>query len=446
MFAPDFLLQQLHRHTGSPCYQVAFSGGLDSYVLLHALCVLRDRLNAGVGAVHVHHGLHADADRWEAHCQQVCDALDVAYTSLRVDGRPEQGESPEAAARAARYQALAAWLPERHCLLTAQHQDDQAETLLLQLLRGSGVSGLAAMPVMTSLGAGCHLRPLLDVSRAALRHYATDHALSWVEDPGNMSMAYDRNYLRHRVMPLLRKRWPAVSSNVSRSAAHCAEADNLIAQLAARDLQAATAGRAETLSMPRLVAMPPDRQRNVLRAWLKRCGCDMPSTAVLARIIHDVLDSRADAAPCVRWAGCEVRRYRKEVCCLPLAPHTDTRAVLDWSLSEPLALPASGGVLRASRVTGAGIRRDDALAGRLTVRWRKGGERYRPAGRRHHHRLKKLFQERGIPPWERGRIPLIYIQDRLALVPGFPVCESFQAGPGEPGILIEWDRRTAGPD
>jgi len=445
-FAPDILLQQLHRYTVSPCYQVAFSGGLDSQVLLHALCALRDRLDAGVGAVHVHHGLHADADRWEAHCQRACEALDVAYTSLRVDGQPARGESPEAAARAARYQALAAWLPAHHCLLTAQHQDDQAETLLLQLLRGSGVSGLAAMPVMTGLGAGYHLRPLLDVNRAALHHYATEHALSWVEDPGNLSMAYDRNYLRHQVLPLLRKRWPAVSSNLSRSAAHCAEASELIAQLAAQDLQAARGRHAQTLFVPRLVALPRDRQRNVLRTWLQRRGCRTPSTAVLARIVNDVCCSRADAAPCVRWDRYEVRRYRDEVFCLQQSPGRDTRPVLDWSLSEPLTLPVAGGVLRATRATGAGIRRADVPAGGVTVRWRMGGERCRPAGRGHHRSLKKMFQERGIPPWERQRIPLIYVQDRLALVPGFPVCEPFQAGPAEPGVLIEWDRCNGVPD
>ena len=227
-FSPDHLLQQLHRHGIPPSYQVAFSGGLDSLVLLHALCALRGRLAAGVAAVHVHHGLHSDADEWDAHCQQVCDELGVAYTLLRVDGRPATGESPEAAARDARYRALAEWLPAGHCLLTAQHQDDQAETLLLQLLRGSGVSGLAAMPVMTGLGAGHHLRPLLEMTRPALHHYATAHALRWIEDPSNQSSAYDRKYLRHQVLPRLRERWPAVSSSLSRSAAHCAEASALL--------------------------------------------------------------------------------------------------------------------------------------------------------------------------------------------------------------------------
>ncbi|MCG6899233.1 MAG: tRNA lysidine(34) synthetase TilS [Gammaproteobacteria bacterium] len=444
-FSRDYLLQQLGRHATPPCYQVAFSGGLDSQVLLHALCALRDQLAAGIGAVHVHHGLHADADRWEAHCRRVCDELNVAYTSLRVDGRPAQGESPEAAARVARYQALAEWLPAQHCLLTAQHQDDQAETLLLQLIRGSGVSGLAAMPVMTALGAGQLLRPLLEMNRAALQHYADRHGLSWVEDPGNRNIAYDRNYLRHRVLPMLRQRWPSISSSLSRSAAHCAEANELTAQLARNDLLAVTGRQAETLSVTRLVALPQERQRNVLRAWLKQRSASLPSTAVLARIVNDVLHSRADASPCVRWDRYEVRRYRDEVFCLQQTPRRNTTRVLDWSLSGPLILPDKGGVLTAVAVSGAGIRRSDAMAGTLSVRWRKGGECCRPAGRGHLHSLKKMFQEQGIPPWERNRIPLIYIEDRLAMVPGFQVCEPFQAGPADPGVLIEWDRHPGQP-
>jgi len=444
-FSPDNLLQQLQRHAAPPCYQVAFSGGLDSQVLLHALCALRDQLGAGVGAVHVHHGLHADADEWDRHCQQVCDELEVAYALLRVDGRPARGESPEAAARDARYRALAEWLPAGHCLLTAQHQDDQAETLLLQLLRGSGVSGLAAMPVITALGAGRHLRPLLGVTRTVLHHYASAHDLSWVEDPGNLSTAYDRNYLRHQVLPLLRDRWPAVSSSVSRSAAHCAEANTLIGQLAEEDLQNVAGEHADTLSVQGLVALPADRQRNVLRAWLKcRCG-HTPSTAVLARIVNDVLHSRADAGPCVRLGGHALRRYRDDVFCLQQAANRDEPSALDWSLSAPLSLPGAGGVLTALPVTGAGIRHAAASAAGVRVSWRKGGESCLPAGRKHHHSLKKLFQEQGVPPWERQRIPLIYIGDELAMVPGLWVCEPFQAGPAEPGFLITWDSSATPP-
>ena len=445
-FSFDHLLQQLRLYPVPPCYQVAFSGGLDSRVLLHALSALRDQLDAEVAAVHVHHGLQEDADRWEQHCQQVCAELSVECTSLRVDGRPAQGESPEAAARNARYRALAEWLPAEHILLTGQHQDDQAETLLLQLLRGSGVSGLAAMPVSARLGAGVHLRPLLDVTRAEIHRYATRHDLSWIDDPSNQNTAFDRNYLRQQVLPVLRHRWPAVSSSLSRSAAHCAEADGLIGQLAENDLQGVMDEHACTLSVPGLGALPGDRQRNVLRAWLKHQAGSTPSTAVLARIVNDVLHSRADAGPCVRWDRYEVRRYRDAMYCLQQAANRLSTDMLDWSLAEPLTLPGAGGVLTATPVSGAGLRCTDTSTGGVRVTWRKGGERCLPAGRGHHHSLKKLFQEQGIPPWERDRIPLIYIQDQLAMVPGLWVCEPFQAGPAEPGMLIDWDGCYGQPD
>jgi tRNA(Ile)-lysidine synthase len=425
-FSPDYLLQQLRRHPGTSCYQVAFSGGLDSHVLLHALCKLRAVLDAEIGAVHVNHGLQQDAGHWESHCRQLCADLQVPYASLKVDGTARRGESPEAAARRARYTALADWLPAQHYLLTAQHQDDQAETLLLQLLRGSGVSGLAAMPVLTTLGAGRHLRPLLAVTREALYQYAIANKLAWIEDPSNTDTRFDRNYLRQQVLPVLRERWPAVASSLSRSASHCADAARLLADLAEQDLHALT-GRENTLSLAGLVALPYTRQSNVLRHWIKRISGKTPSAAVLARIMNDVTGSRRDSEPCVRWGGFEIRRYREELFLLHQAGSEDQPGALEWALAGPLALPGSGGVLTATAETGRGIRAAAVPAGRVRVAWRQGGEY-----------LKKLFQEQGIPPWERSRIPLIYIEDQLAAVAGMWVCEPFQAGPAESGFIINW--------
>jgi len=294
-FTSDYLLQQLRRHPDTvPCFHVAYSGGLDSHALLHALCAVRDQLDVRIAALHVHHGLQAEADHWERHCRQVCAALDVDFTVLSVDARAGRGESPEAAARSARYGAITAWLPARHCLLTAQHQDDQAETLLLQLLRGSGVSGMAAMPETGPCGAGIQLRPLLGVTRAALQDYARQHGLVWIEDPSNSDTAFDRNFLRQRVMPVLRERWPAASSSLSRSAAHCAAASELLAQQAAHELQTLYGKRQGTVSASGLAALSGVRRDNVLRAWLKQHTRHSPSTAVLARIVRDVLGSRKD--------------------------------------------------------------------------------------------------------------------------------------------------------
>lgn len=436
-FSPDYLLQQLRRQPRATGYQVAYSGGLDSHVLLHALAQLRGELDVSIGAVHVNHGLQAMAADWGQHCRQVCAALEVPFVLLETNATAARGESPEAAARNARYAALADWLPDSNCLLTAQHQDDQAETLLLQLLRGSGVSGLAAMPRSAALGAGVHLRPLLDVSRDALHGYALAHGLCWVEDPSNADTAFDRNYLRQQVLPVLRQRWPAVSASLSRSAAHCAEAAELLEELADGELQA-LAGERNTLSLARLLALPPLRQRNAVRHWIRQATAAVPSAAVLARIFNDVIGSRPDSEPCVCWGRFEMRRFREQLFLLPRSQLLQQAEAVNWALGEPLQLPRAGGVLTAEPVTGNGLRAAAVAAGNVRVDWRRGGERCRPAGRGHHHSLKKLFQEQGIPPWERSRIPLIYIQDQLAAVAGLWVCEPFQAGSAERGFAINW--------
>jgi tRNA(Ile)-lysidine synthase len=437
IFTADYLLQQLLRQPVAACYWVAFSGGLDSQVLLHALYQLREVLDASIGAVHVNHGLQPAADDWATHCRQVCADPHIPFVSLQVDGRALRGESPEAAARAARYAVLADWLPANDCLLTAQHQDDQAETLLLQLLRGSGVNGLAAMPSSAILGAGRHLRPLLDVRRDALRQYASALNLSWIEDPSNADTAFDRNYLRQEVLPILQQRWPSAAASMARSAGHCAEAAELLGNLAERELQALVSGD-NTLSLPGLLDLPPLRQRNVMRHWIKQLTGATLSAAVLARIFNDVIGSRSDSEPCVRWSRFEMRRFRNELFLLPQTSQLHPTGALDWTLAEPLVLPLASGVLTADPVTGGGLRADAVIAGKVSVSWRQGGEIFQPVGRGHHHRLKKLFQEQGIPPWVRSRIPLIYVQDQLAAVADLWVSEVFQAGPAEHGFSIHW--------
>jgi len=435
-------LQQLPLPAG---YQVAYSGGMDSHVLLHAMAGLRDRLPVPVAAVHVNHGLQADAAHWDAHCRAVCEDLGLDYVTLAVDARAGSGDSPEAAARTARYAALAAWLPAGHGLLTAQHRDDQAETLLLQLLRGAGVHGLAAMPAWSRFGAGTRLRPLLDAARDELRAYADRHRLAWVDDPSNFDTGYDRNFLRHSVLPVLAERWPAAAASMARSAAHQAEAAAALDAVAQQDLCTATGAVAGPLALPVVAGLPAPRQRNAVRYWLRALTGSAPSTAVLERILHDMTIPRPDAMPCVRWGGFELRRYRDALYLLRQTRPPDPAQEMPWSLAQPLELPADGGVLSAKRQAGQGIRQSLIGPGGVRVGWRRGGERCAPAGRGGgHHALKKLFQERGIPPWQRARIPLIYLDDRLAAVAGLWVCEPCQAGPGEPGVQIHWDDPLSG--
>lgn len=433
-FAADQLIAKvlaLAPDAGS--YWIAFSGGLDSQVLLHALATQRDRLPAPLGALHVNHNLQPDAPAWAEHCRAVCAALGVEYHVLSVQAEPKSGESPEAAARTARYCALSSAVPPGGVLLTAHHQDDQAETLLLQLLRGAGPKGLAAMPACTFSEGVCLLRPLLDVARDELHAYARQHGLRWVDDPSNARTDYDRNYLRHHILPRLRERWPAAGATLARAARHQAEAAALLEELAELDL-----GGQASLSVSTLLSLNLPRRANLLRHWLYAQGAALPSATVLERIDRDVLHAAPDAEPLVRWGEARLRRYRDHLYLDDVHEEGDPSRCLDWQTDAPLALP--GGQLSAVAAQGEGVALRHLSGAPLQVRFRQGGESLQPAGRCEHHTLKHLFQEAGVPPWERARVPLIYRDDVLLAVAGYWVCDGFQAGADEPGMLFLWSR------
>ncbi|MCL4315375.1 MAG: tRNA lysidine(34) synthetase TilS [Gammaproteobacteria bacterium] len=393
---------------------------------------LRDEYGVILQAAHVDHALHPDSANWTEHCQTVCAGLGIPCQTVRVHAKAGPGVSPEAAARRARYQALAGLMEPGDCLLTAHHLDDQAETLLLQLLRGSGPHGLAAMPPCAGFAQGLHLRPLLEFSRPALRRYAEEHKLRWIEDPSNISRDFARNTLRHDVIPEINAHWPTAAATLARSARHQAEAADLMDALAELDLSQAQGAHKNTLSVSRLNALSGARRRNLLRYWIKGLDLPLPDSRHVQRIVCDVLGARADATPCVHWRGAEVRRYRDQLHAMPPLPAHDADRVIPWDMKQPLILPAGLGTLSCIPDTGAGIK----AAAMATVRFRRGGERCKPVHRRETHELKKLFQEAGIPPWQRARIPLVYIDSQLAAVGGLWVCEPFQAGTGEPGLRI----------
>lgn len=431
------MLRALSNLPAAARYWIAYSGGLDSHVLLHALAALRRNAMA-LHAVHVDHGLQAQSKQWSQRCVETCAALHVPCTVLAVHAAPRPGESPEDAARRARYAALAELIQEGDCLLTAHHQDDQAETLLLQLLRGAGPRGLAAMPQRAPFARGWHARPLLEFTRADLHAYATQQGLTWIDDQSNFDTGFDRNYLRHEIMPRLRARWPAAARTLARSASHAAQAARLLDALADIDFHTvAHTAACDALSVTALRALDETRQRNVLRYWLHRLSLPLPNAAHIEHILHDVIDAARDKTPRVHWPGAEVRRYRDALYAMPeLAPH-DARRIIPWDMRAPLELPGVGR-LEALRTHGAGIK-ESLLNGAITVRFRHGGERCQPAGRAHTHELKKLFQERGIPPWRRARVPLIYINDQLAMVGDLWVCAPYQASDGEAGRVVRWE-------
>jgi tRNA(Ile)-lysidine synthase len=440
-------ISQLNARPGIRRLSVGYSGGVDSHVLLHRLANpdYRDRT---LMALYVDHGLQAAATAWGEHCAQVCHALNVPFRVLPIDARPAPGESPEAAARRARYAALAAELGPDAALLTAHHRDDQAETLLLQLLRGAGPHGLAAMPAMSRLGQGWLLRPLLEVDRDELLAYARAHDLQWIEDASNQDIGFDRNYLRHRVLPLLRERWPAVNRTLARSARLCAETATWLDEAAAADLAGVATDRPDRLAIPALQELSEFRQRHLLRYWLRQLNLPIPDARQLHQILRDVLTAAIDRNPCVHWPGAEVRRYRDMLYAMsPLRPH-DARQRFIWRADAkgwpPLDLPGVG-QLRMQETMGTGLRLEVLAGGLLIVGFRQGGERFKPAGRRHSQELKKLLQEAGIPPWERERLPLIYVpptptlpregggSSEVAAVVGLGVAADFLAKSGESG-------------
>ena len=429
----------LTRLPAAPGYAVAYSGGVDSHVLLHAVVASAGALSAAISAVHINHQLQPQSDDWARHCRAVCAGLKVPCEVLRVDARPGRGESPEAAARRARYQALADWLPGDAVLLTAQHREDQAETLLLQLFRGAGPRGLAAMPLVTAFGAGRLARPLLAQSQADILAYARQQQLRWVEDPSNDDLRYDRNLLRRQLLPAIRQRWPGVDNVLARAAGLQAEQAELAAALGQIDVAQCRVGdRRDQLACQPLLNMSRARQRNLLRRWIEGNDLPVPSLAVLDQIVESVVSARCDASPCLQWCGAEVRRYRDRLYIMPPSPPADSGARFTWNINE-----ARAAACRRHARRGGGHRRRPAVRRALARDPLSPGRRaLQPAGRQGHHALKKLLQEWQVPDWERSRVPLLFSKGVLVAVADLCVCEGFQALPGASGWVLRWNSRT----
>jgi len=415
---------------------VAFSGGADSTALLAALAALRDR-PLRLRALHVDHRLQPRSAAWSVHCRRVARALGVQLTVRRARITRRRGESLEAAARAARYALLEASLAAGEALLTAHHQDDQLETVLLQLLRGAGVAGLAAMPACAPFGRGMLLRPLLPLPRAALRGWLARQHLDWVEDDSNAQLHLDRNYLRARVLPPLRARWPGAGATVARSARHAGEARALLDALGEADAARAAAGT--QLSAQALRRLPPARRRNALRFWITAAGELLPPASRLEEIATRLLAARADAQPCVEWPGVRVQRAGERLslhrvparargtAAAPAADGADFGEVTwRWHERRTCRLPAPFGTL-ALEADVHGPLDLDALAPRLTLRARRGGERLRPVRGGPRRALKKLLQEARVPPQRRGQLPLVFAGERLIAAADLWLDESVQA-------------------
>lgn len=423
----DFCRQHAKQHVW-----IALSGGLDSRVLLDACAQIKNQSSLVFHVIHIHHGLSPHADAWVQACEKYCREYEIDLHVVHVNLENIAGESLEEAARDARYQVFASLMQQDDLLLTAHHQNDQAETILLQLLRGSGPKGLSAMPAIKALASGFHGRPLLLFSRQELLDYAEMHHLEWVEDESNDNRTLTRNFIRHDVMPLLKNRWPNVESVMSRSAAHCAEAQTLLEETAREKLQTMQGSRAGTLSAAKLLTTSEAWQRLLLRTWIEQQGFALPDTSKLISIQRSVLNSAWDRVPCVEWSGVEVRRHRDDVYILSEARAENRESVYEWDLRSPLSLSATS-TLNVSSVMGKGLKADIE---HVLVRFRAHGDSV-TIKNRGRLSLKNLFQEWQVPVWERSLVPLIFCGDQLVQAVGYFLDPAFAAAEGEAGIEID---------
>jgi tRNA(Ile)-lysidine synthase len=393
-----------------PSVVVAFSGGLDSTALAHMLVRRRRDLGA-LRFIHVDHGLQTASSGWSRQCARQARVWKVPFKALRAKVVVKPGESLEAAARDARYRLLGESLKPGEVLVTAQHVEDQAETVLLQLLRGAGVAGLAAMPSVARLAKGDLRRPLLLHSRVELEQYANSHGLAWIEDPTNLHDQFARNYLRRHVMPLLREKWPGADRSIARSAGHFAEALELLDDTASRDLAAAADG--DALNVAALRGLPPERRRNALRAFIARAGVESPTAAMLRVICGALLSAREDAQPEVRWPGASIRRRAGRIELqagsenLGDASRETTLRSWSWKDHREFVLDRDGHRLRLVD-DAAGPIDLDVLPSTLALRSRLGGETLRPGPRARTQSLKKLLQAARLTVEERARLPLLF--------------------------------------
>lgn len=423
---------------------IAYSGGVDSHVLLHLCATLKQNSTANTAefsAVYINHGLSQNAQQWGLHAQHICSDLDIPFTLIEVDGTAKKGQSPEAAARIARYNALKPLVTTDTYLLTAQHQDDQAETVLLQLLRGSGVKGLSAMPSIKSFAQGFLCRPLLTYTKQDILAYADTHQLSWIEDESNAQECFDRNYLRHSIFPLLEQHWSKVRENFAKSAGILAESQSVLEKNATVECQNLfpinQQGDIEYHKLDVTSALtllnkegshPFASLNNVLRYWFTLNECVLPSRKVLKQIIHTVLLAKKEAMPLIQWhddqSYCTLRRYQNILYLFHSSSFTDTKtnkhtidqqhyALVDYqaiTLNHNSRIHCIHSQVEAYQKS---FESSVLWSQAVTIRFRQGGERFRKNKQGSSHKLKHWFQEQAIPPWERDHIPLIFWGETL---------------------------------
>jgi len=417
---------------------VGLSGGVDSVVLLHLLQQLAPQFSWRLSALHVHHGISQHADSWEKFCVDLCAKYTIPLLVERVDISPLRELGIEAAARQLRHAALARQQVDFVAL--AHHRDDQVETLLLQLLRGAGVRGASAMPVLKQRkNAPSLLRPLLEVARSELEAYALAQELQWMEDDSNVDISYPRNFLRHRVLPVLEQRFPAYRTTIPRSAGHFAEAAELLDELAAQDAQSALQG--ECLSVAALRQLSVARGKNLLRFFLVTQDAPIPDATRLTEMLRQLCEAGEGAQIRITWQDWQLRCYHEHAYVLPVTLPAENFEIV-WHGEEKICLPASHGALHFKRVIGQGFRLAKFQAETVTIRPRRGSENIQVDDARPRQSLRNLLPQQGVPPWRRELIPLLFCGNELVFVPGVASASNYLAKESEEGVLVSWQYWT----
>lgn len=423
-------------------YCVAYSAGVDSHVLLELMTELRDSDSAiNLRAIHIDHSLQEFSPHWSQHAEDICSGLRVPLTVKRVDVL-DKGDGLEASARIARYAEFSAFINPNEHLLLAQHAEDQAETFLLQALRGSGPDGLSAIPRKRRFAQGYMGRPLLGCTKDSLLVEARLRQLDWIEDPSNLDTHHDRNYLRHKVMPLLKTRWPSVAKTLGRSALRSSAASQILTTLAKEDLQKTTIEGSAFLSLSKLKQLPRERVYAVLRLWVRQRGFRMPRLQDLAQVMSDLVHARHDSNGIVNVRDYEFRRFKDSLCLL--MPHVEAKPFrYIWSAPfHDLLISETGITLSRSLCERQGIVLP--ASGSITVKSRAGGELIKLGEPAYHKAVKKVLQESSVPPWQRDSIPLLYIDARLAAIWNVEVSVDFQAKPTGPGATADNHEEESG--
>ncbi len=397
--------------------------------------VLKDKITA----VYVDHGLQAQASSWAEHCANQANRFGICFRALSVDARHGKRESPEEAARNARYQALQSLLAEDDVLLLGQHREDQMEAVLLQLFRGAGLAGLSGMPEKMVFGKGVLLRPFLNISKQQIKDYAALHKLDWIEDPTNQLNDFDRNYLRNEIIPLIRKRWPSVDKTISRSARHCAEANRVVSEVTEQHYSVIIDENQNALLIPELQKLGSNERSLVIRNWLYQINRKMPSEQIVQQVLDEVINARNDRNPQLQYLNLSIRRFRDKVYVLPQESDIDFKKQLCWPESQTELILENNGVLKIIQ-SASGIKAEYwQQAKQIYVAYRQGGEGLHLPGRKGRHQLKNLFQEAGVPPWERIKMPLLYFDTHLVAVSEIWVADEFYGEQGD-CYQLQWQR------